>query len=199
MLSLRVRVAACDIPPHSIITFSFEQSSPAPTDEMDGLMQKGYEHSLPKVKKVKGLRSALIFRQGDVCTMRDTGECIADTADGDDILAAPIPPPPMVGHPPTDEIAEGQDKYSRADLFRSRAHPADQKGVVGNIHYGVQSIVVSRQSPELREDDGLSWLKYTSTRRQGGGAFATAYKKQQVIRVFRSSSLKNQVRTRILE
>jgi len=154
-------------------------------------MQAGYEHCLPKMNKVDGLRSALIFRQGHVAAVRDTGRSIAETAEaGSDILAPPVALPTIIGHPPPN-VVEGRGSYSRADLFISRAHRCDRRGVCGNIASGAESIVVSRQSQELREEDGLEWLKYTSSRRQGGGGFATSYKKQQAIRVFRSSSLNN--------
>ena len=155
-------------------------------------MQSGYEHCLPKVKKVSGLRSVLIFRQGSVTSVRDSGNRIADDLAAQDILAPPAPLPIIVGHPPpSTEIVEGSDSYSRADLFMTRVHRCDRRGVCGNIENGAESIVVSRQDQALREEDGLQWIKYTSSRRQGGGGFATSYKKNQSIRVFRSSSLNN--------
>lgn len=167
-----------------MIVFSF-------TDEMDGVMQDGYEHCLPKVKKVQGLRSALIFRQGRVAAVHDTGNRVADIAEGH-VLAPPAAPPTIIGHPPLSaNIIEGDDSYSRAELFLTRVHRCDRRGVCGNIENGAESIVVSRQDGSLREEDGLQWIKYTSSRRQGGGGFATSYRKKQPIRVFRSSSLNN--------
>ena len=155
-------------------------------------MQSGYDHCLPKVKKVSGLRSALIFRQGTIASVRDSGNRIADNLNTHDILAPPAALPIIVGHPPSSSrIIEGKDSYSRADLFTTRVHRCDRRGVCGNIENGAESIVVSRQNEALREEDGLQWLKYTSSRRQGGGGFATSYKKYQPIRVFRSSSLNN--------
>ena len=162
-------------------------------DEMDGVMQDGYEHCLPKMKKVQGLRSALIFRQGRVATVHDSGNRIADIAEGRPILDPPAPLPTIIGHPPfSSNIIEGNDSYSRAELFLTRVHRCDRRGVCGNIESGAESIVVSRQDGALREEDGLQWLKYTSSRRQGGGGFATSFKKKQAIRVFRSSSLNNE-------
>ena len=162
-------------------------------DEMDGVMQDGYEHCLPKVKKVQGLRSALIFRQGRVAAVHDSGNRIADIAEGRPILAPPAPLPTIIGHPPfSSNIIEGNDSYSRAELFLTRVHRCDRRGVCGNIDSGAESIVVSRQDGSLREEDGLQWIKYTSSRRQGGGGFATSFKKKQAIRVFRSSSLNNE-------
>ena len=162
-------------------------------DDMNGLMQEGYEHSLPKMKRVSGLRSALIFRQGTIASVRDSGNRIADNLGTRDILAPPPALPIIIGHPPpSTQIIEGRDSYSRADLFMTRVHRCDRRGVCGNIENGAESIVVSRQDQSLREEDGLQWLKYTSSRRQGGGGFATAYKKNQPIRVFRSSSLNNE-------
>ena len=155
-------------------------------------MQSGYDHCLPKVKKISGLRSALIFRQGTIASVRDSGNRIADNLNTHDILAPPAALPIIVGHPPpSTKIIEGKDFYSRADLFTTRVHRCDRRGVCGNIENGAESIVVSRQDEALREEDGLQWLKYTSSRRQGGGGFATSYKKYQPIRVFRSSSLNN--------
>ena len=162
------------------------------TDEMDGMMQDGYEHCLPKVKKVQGLRSALIFRQGRVAAVHDSGNRVVDIAEGRPILAPPAALPTIIGHPPNStNIIEGHDSYSRADLFLTRVHRCDRRGVCGNIESGAESIVVSRQDSALREEDGLQWIKYTSSRRQGGGGFATSFKKKQPIRVFRSSSLNN--------
>lgn len=142
------------------------------------------------MKKVSGLRSALIFRQGTIASVRDSGNRIADNLVTQDILAPPAPLPIIVGHPLSSaKIIEGNDSYSRADLFMTRVHRCDRRGVCGNIENGAESIVVSRQEQTLREEDGLQWIKYTSSRRQGGGGFATSYKKNQPIRVFRSSSL----------
>ena len=43
----------------------------------------------------------------------------------------------------------------------------------------------------LREADGLSWLTYTSSSKQGGGATCKSYHNESPIRVFRSSKLKS--------
>ena len=69
------------------------------------------------------------------------------------------------GHPPQG-VLEGS-LYTRRFLYSSNAHRADQKGVNGNMANGSDSIVVSRQSPDCREEDGLQWLRYTSNRMQG--------------------------------
>jgi hypothetical protein len=66
---------------------------------------------------------------------------------------------------------------------------ADQRGVNGNIIDGCDSVVVSRQSRDFREDDGLSWIQYTSSRMQGGGALCKSFLSGHQIRVFRSSNL----------
>ena len=50
----------------------------------------------------------------------------------------------------------------------------DRRGIFGNATVGADSIVVSRQSSAMREGDGLSWLYYTTTSRQGGGALQTS-------------------------
>ncbi len=69
------------------------------------------------------------------------------------------------GHPP-EGVLEGS-LYTRRFLYSSNAHRADQKGVNGSIVNGCDSIVVSRQSADCREEDGLQWLRYTSNRKQG--------------------------------
>ncbi len=45
-------------------------------------------------------------------------------------------------------------RYSRRFLYSSYGHRADQRGVNGNIQLGADSIVVSRQSLDHREEDG---------------------------------------------
>mmetsp|Transcript_17218 Transcript_17218/g.49909 ORF Transcript_17218/g.49909 Transcript_17218/m.49909 type:complete len:209 (-) Transcript_17218:33-659(-) len=60
------------------------------------------------------------------------------------------------------------------------------------MNQGCDSIVVSRQNPLLREADGLSWLLYTSSRAQGGGALYQSFVGNKRIRVFRSSALKSE-------
>ena len=90
------------------------------------------------------------------------------------------------GHNPN--ILEGST-YSRRYLFSTHAHRSDQRGVNGNVLVGSDSIVVSRQSPDCREEDGLVWLRYTSNRRQGSGALCLSYTQQYPLRVFRSSNL----------
>jgi hypothetical protein len=55
------------------------------------------------------------------------------------------------GHPRG--VVEGSC-HSRRFLFTSRAHRADQRGINGSMKLGSDSIVVSRQDPGLREEDG---------------------------------------------
>ena len=43
----------------------------------------------------------------------------------------------------------------------------------------------------MREDDGLCWLQFTGSKKNGGGALCQSYSKQMPIRVFRSSELDN--------
>ena len=95
--------------------------------------------------------------------------------------------PVMFGHP--NRVEEGCKLYSRRFLFSVSAHRADQRGINGNIKYGADSLVVSRQNPQLREEDGLQWLRYTSSRRQVAGALCLSYTRRQPVRVFRSSNL----------
>jgi alkylated DNA repair dioxygenase AlkB len=164
--------------------------------DMNGLMQSGYEHSLPKRVKDNSHRFVLIFRHGRVGFVpQDSGEKVLINED-EDVCSAINKLRPKVdtilfGHPSL--IQEG-DSYPRRHLWTSYAHRADQRGINGNIRDGSDSIVVSRQSFALREEDGLSWLRYTSSRRQGGGALCVSYRTKKPVRVFRSSRLEGPYR-----
>ena len=85
----------------------------------------------------------------------------------------------------------------------------------GNLRDGCDSILVSTQvsitldlydshfrlfyfdcilmfkDTHLREDDGLCWLQFTCSKKNGGGALSQSYSKELPIRVFRSSELDN--------
>jgi alkylated DNA repair dioxygenase AlkB len=164
--------------------------------DMNGIMQRGYEHSLPKRVKDNSHRFVLIFRHGRVGFVpQDSGEKVLIN-DDEDVCSAINKLRPKVdtilfGHPSL--IQEG-DTHPRRHLWTSYAHRADQRGINGNIRDGSDSIVVSRQSFALREEDGLSWLRYTSSRRQGGGALCVSYKTKKPVRVFRSSRLEGPYR-----
>ena len=95
------------------------------------------------------------------------------------------------GHPPIHNLITEGSLYSRRHLYSTYAHRADQRGVNGNMVHGCDSIVVSRQSLNHREEDGLCWLRYTSNRGQGGGALLISHVRQLPIRVFRSSKINN--------
>ncbi|KAL3791788.1 hypothetical protein ACHAW5_009421 [Stephanodiscus triporus] len=150
--------------------------------DMDGTMQRGYEHRLPKRVGCCSHRFVLIFRHGDVgsvpvdsgvsvvellagCGGGDDDEVVAEDGDISTLFSRIRVKRPSVsfGHP--QGVAEGS-WYSRRHLYSTYAHRSDQRGVNGNIHFGADSIVVSRQSPDHREEDGLQWLRYTSNRRQ---------------------------------
>ena len=164
--------------------------------DMNGIMQRGYEHSLPKRVKDNSHRFVLIFRHGRVGFVpQDSGEKVLINED-EDVCSAISKLRPKVdtilfGHPSL--IQEG-DTYPRRHLWTSYAHRSDQRGINGNIRDGSDSIVVSRQSFDLREEDGLSWLRYTSSRRQGGGALCVSFKTKKPVRVFRSSRLEGPYR-----
>ena len=64
-------------------------------------------------------------------------------------------------------------------------------GVSGNQTVGCEAITVSRSSPEYREEDHFSWLRYSSNVRQGLRALYSSWKLQKPVRVFRSSKLGN--------
>lgn len=164
--------------------------------DMNGIMQSGYEHSLPKRLKDSSHRFVLIFRHGRVGFVpQDSGEKVLINED-EDVCSAINKLRPKVdtilfGHPSL--IQEG-DTYPRRHLWTTYAHRSDQRGINGNIRDGSDSIVVSRQSFALREEDGLSWLRYTSSRRQGGGALCVSYRTKKPVRVFRSSRLEGPYR-----
>ena len=48
-----------------------------------------------------------------------------------------------------------------------------------------------KKDVSLREDDGLCWLQFTGSKKNGGGALCQSYAKQMPMRVFRSSELNN--------
>ena len=120
---------------------------------MDGHMQKGYEHCIPKKEKVNSHRLVMIFRHGKVrCVPVDNGENVIEWArrnkqstvmeDGVVPLITQLRtnlPSVQFGHPTN--IKEGQCK-SRSFLFSERAHRADRRGINGNITVGSDSIVV---------------------------------------------------------
>jgi hypothetical protein len=92
------------------------------------------------------------------------------------------------GHPTEiSGITEGS-LTSRTEVYQTFAHNSDQRGVSGNLVAGADAVVVARVDGNVRERDGLSWLRYTSMRKQGGGAMAVSFKNGSPIRVFRSSS-----------
>ena len=54
--------------------------------DMDGVMQSGYEHRLPKRSDVTSPRFVLIFRHGDVASVPvDSGVALADIAGCDNL------------------------------------------------------------------------------------------------------------------
>ncbi|KAL9187368.1 hypothetical protein ACHAXT_001471 [Thalassiosira profunda] len=154
--------------------------------DMDGLMQNGYEHSLPKKNGSKSPRFVLIFRHGcEASVPHDSGTAITEMAadapgtenEGLVSLLSRLrvkPPTVIFGHAGVDE----GKLYSRKVLYANGAHRADQRGINGNVDQGSDSIVVSRQNPDVREEDGLQWLRYTSSRRQGAGALCVSHNRK---------------------
>ena len=123
-------------------------------DGMNRLCNVHYEHSVPKAKSVKGLRLALVFRQGN------TREIDQDSGIPVKGLSSLHLPGRFFGHPHHRKIGkicivEGGGLYSRKDLLQSGAHCLDMRGVDGNKDCGVCAIVVSRQDKEKGEGDGL--------------------------------------------
>ena len=174
--------------------------------DMDGFMQQHYEHSLPKKTKNNSHRLVLIFRQGSASLVpKDSGVSIIDEdlCKGKEwnVVSAitklrPKTDTVMFGHPMNVFVGEC---YARRYLWSTFAHRADQRGINGNIKDGSDSIVVSRQDFAVREEDGLSWLRYTSSRRQGGGALCKSYQTKKPVRVFRSSNLRSPYRPEAFE
>ena len=157
-------------------------------DGMNRLCNVHYEHSVPKAKSVKGLRLALVFRQGNI---REIDQDSGIPVNG---LSSLHLPGRFFGHPHHRKIGEiciveGGGLYSRKDLLQSGAHCFDRRGVDGNKDCGVCAIVVSRQDKKKGEGDGLKWLTYTSTVAQGAKAMLTSCLAEKPIRVFRSSML----------
>ncbi|KAJ8599012.1 hypothetical protein CTAYLR_007680 [Chrysophaeum taylorii] len=164
---------------------------------MDRGVQLGYEHAVPKRaprEAVEGRRMVVIMRSGDA-------RISPESADSGEPAATLAPPKrrdaedPIIGHVAgireavTVDGVDAAAVYSREELVAKGAHASTQRGVGGTAARGAESIVVSRQSPDLREADGLWWLRYTSTRRQGAGALWRSAERSERVRVFRSSSL----------
>ncbi len=79
--------------------------------------------------------------------------------------------------------------YRRSELISSKAHRLDRRGIAGCQNYGADAVISSRTDPSQGEHDSFSWLTYTSSITQGGGALFKSYAKRLPVRVFRSSSL----------
>lgn len=150
---------------------------------MDGEVQVGYEHSVPKVAEEAGRRIVAIMRAGKL--FRSSDEKCQDTGEAAKSLVPPGKRLLAFGALDCDSTTV----YSRETLMATRFHSSPQKGVSGSAILGAASIVVSRQSSQLREADGLLWLRYTSTRRQGAVALWRSLRDDKPVRVFRSSSL----------
>jgi len=177
--------------------------------DMDGYMQDNYEHSLPKKLKSNSHRFVLIFRHGNTGFVpQDSGVSVLKKG-GDESISGeewnvvsaitklrPKTETVVFGHPTNVSMGEC---YSRRFLWSTFSHRADQRGINGNIKDGSDSIVVSRQDFDVREEDGLSWLRYTSSRRQGAGALYMSFRMKKPVRVFRSSNLKSSYRPAAFE
>ncbi len=79
--------------------------------------------------------------------------------------------------------------YRRSELISSKAHRLDRRGIAGCQSYGADAVISSRTDPSQGEHDSFSWLTYTSSISQGGGALFKSYAKRLPVRIFRSSSL----------
>jgi len=157
--------------------------------EMDGQMQLSYEHCMPKKEDdPNAKRTVVVFRHGRAASvMMDSGISI---------FAEPVTPTPkasrdactLLGHPIRD-IVEAKEVYNKECLVKTGAHRQERKLVSGTLADGCESILVEKQDPILREDDGLCWLQITCLKSDGGGALCQSYTKTSPVRVFRSSEL----------
>ena len=94
------------------------------------------------------------------------------------------------GHPKR-HIMEGKAFYSKDFLFETGAHMLDQRGLNGNLREGCDCLLLSKINFSVREEDGLCWLLYTTSRALGGGALCRSFHRKKPVRVFRSSHLQN--------
>ena len=126
--------------------------------DMDGVMQHGYEHSLPKRRDNNSHRFVLIFRHGRTTPVyEDSGKAICKPGVDYESLVSLISQvrvkPPLVSFGHIEGVSEGM-LFSRRCLYSNNAHRADQRGINGNLNIGADSIIVSRQCPQKREEDG---------------------------------------------
>ena len=159
---------------------------------MDRGVQIGYEHQVPKVPSYGSRRVVAILREGQP-RFKAEG---ADTGTPN----ASLEPPERWDYEKNGgrfgkiaKVDEGEGVYySREHLCATGGHNQAQRGVSGSLERGAESVVVSRCSSKMREADGVSWLRYTSTRKQGAAAlWRNLVTNGQPIRVFRSSKLAN--------
>ena len=159
---------------------------------MDRGVQIGYEHQVPKVPSYGSRRVVAILREGQP-RFKAEG---ADTGTPN----ASLEPPERWDYEKNGgrfgkiaKVDEGEGVYySREHLCATGGHNQAQRGVSGSLERGAESVVVSRCSSKMREADGVSWLRYTSTRKQGAAAlWRNLVSNSQPIRVFRSSKLAN--------
>ena len=137
---------------------------------MDRGVQIGYEHQVPKVPSYGSRRVVAILREGQP-RFKAEG---ADTGTPN----ASLEPPERWDYEKNGgrfgkiaKVDEGEGVYySREHLCATGGHNQAQRGVSGSLERGAESVVVSRCSSKMREADGVSWLRYTSTRKQGAAA-----------------------------
>lgn len=159
--------------------------------EMDGAMQTSYEHCVPKKDDdLAAKRSVVVFRHGNRNNVLfDSGVSLVNEEEQSSVSFDSSPSGIIsFGHPPCD-IIEGKEVYTKEMLSQSGAHHFERRWVSGTIRDGCDSILVERQDPLLREDDGLCWLQITSSRNEGGAALYQSFLNATPIRVFRSSQL----------
>ena len=118
----------------------------------NGCFQSNYFHRVPKLVKSSGTSSSalgrrivLVFRDGDEVRTVDNGKAAP--------LSSRMNLPDTVQYGQINGIEEGQC-YPRRALLESYAHRATIKAVNGRIGSGCDSIILSRNNPDLGERDG---------------------------------------------
>ena len=157
-------------------------------------MQQHYVHSVLKKNEAQAppkterdlaacRRVVLIFRHGDFVDIEKDSGCSIESLE---------PPDCSLVYVFGDLPDLCRDKlYSRAELLQMKAHRADRRGVSGNIHVGVDAIIVKNINIENGEADNGNQIFYYANSKLGGASLFYSYVKKQPIRVFRSSGGKS--------
>lgn len=145
-------------------------------------MQQHYVHSVlkknesqtpPKTERDLAAcrRVVLIFRHGDFVDIKKDSGCFIESLE---------PPDCSLVYVFGDLPDLCRDKlYSRAELLQMKAHRADRRGVSGNIHVGVDAIIVKNINIENGEADNGNQIFYYANSKLGGASLFYSYVKKQ--------------------